>query len=103
MSVQVVNNGGGGWDPFGTLATIAGMATGQPWIGIAYNGAKNLAKGNIGGAIGGLVTGLANNKTKNAATNNTNSQMTWNDAWGQPTDYTKPGVFSNFLSNQNRI
>lgn len=86
MSVQVVNNGGSGWDPFGTLATIAGMATGQPWIGAAYNAAKSAVNGDIGGAIGGLVTGLASNKTNGTNTTTqpaTTSAVNFNTLWNQ--------------------
>ena len=50
MSARVVNTGGG-WDPWGTLATVGGILTGNPWIGSAYNAGKSAVNGNWGGAL----------------------------------------------------
>lgn len=51
MGVSVINTGGRGWDPLGTLATIGGLVTGQPWIGAAYNAGKSAINGDWNGAL----------------------------------------------------
>ena len=39
------------WDLLGTLATLGGVFTGNPWIGAAYNAAKSAVNGDMGGAL----------------------------------------------------
>jgi hypothetical protein len=41
----------GGTDPFGILATVAGMATGMPWLGQAYQVGKSAVNGDWGSAL----------------------------------------------------
>ena len=82
MSVIYGPQSGSGWDLLGTIATLGGIMTGNPWIGAAYNAAKSAVNGDIGGAVingtkAATGSGLMGNaaKTVSSATPAISSQV----------------------------
>ena len=72
MSVIYGPQSGSGWDPLGTIATLGGIMTGNPWIGAAYNAAKSAVNGDISGAVingtkAATGSGLVGNAAKTAS------------------------------------
>ena len=83
MSVIYGPQSGSGWDPLGTIATLGGIMTGNPWIGAAYNAAKSAVNGDIGGAVingtkAATGSGLVGNAAKTASSATPANSMTRN-------------------------